>query len=66
MTVYEVLYYDPKSAGAAGDCTHVARFRNLSKATAFASGKTCYGSPATVQTCEDVPARLVNRWSFMG
>ncbi len=65
-TVHEVLYYDPRSSGAAGDCTHIARFRSLRAAQSFANGKECYGKPATVQTDDSVPDRLYDRWTFQG
>ena len=64
-TVYEVLYYDPKAEGAAGDCTHIARFRSKAAAARFAAGRECYGKPATVETAE-VPSRLADRWSYQG
>jgi hypothetical protein len=65
MTVYEVLYYDARRPGPAGDCTHVARFRSKRNAEAFAKGRECYGKPATVES-RDAPPRLVNPWSFQG
>ncbi len=65
-TVYEVVYYDPRSAGAAEDGIHVGRFRSKRAAEVFAKGKECYGKPATVETCEGVPSRLADRWSYLG
>lgn len=64
-TVYEVVYYDGRHSGAAGDCTHVARFRSKAGAERFADGKECYGKPATVETAE-VPASLADRWAYLG
>lgn len=64
-TVYEVLYYDPRAAGNAGDSTHIARFRSKSAAERFAAGQSCYGQPATAERVE-VPARVADRWSYQG
>lgn len=60
-TIYEVLY-DAAPAGPAGDGTHVARFGRRKDADNFAAASTCYGRPATVQVCENVPAHLAARW----
>ena len=68
ITVYEVLYHDDSRpyGGAAGDGSFIARFRKKDAAERFAKGRRCYSGEATVDTLNDVPRRLVDRWSFQG
>jgi hypothetical protein len=61
--VYSVLYYDEKSAGPAGDCTHIMRFASAARAAEFAKGREVYGKPCTVDA-DDVPERIAQRWSI--
>jgi hypothetical protein len=65
-TVYTVVYYDEKSAGPAGDCTHTARFHYRHNADKFAAGRTCYGKPAGIDVDADVPHRIYDRWRAAG
>jgi hypothetical protein len=64
-TVYEVFYYDARATGAAGDCSHVARFGRKGDAERFAQGRRAgYGDgPATVERV-DVPRALAARWGI--
>lgn len=59
--VYSVLYHDEKSAGPAGDGSHIMRFGNRAQADEFAKGKVIYGKPASVEV-DDVPRHLAQRW----
>ncbi len=63
IKVFEVLFYDERSPGAAADCHHVRRFRKRAEADTFAAGRTCYGSPAEVHEV-DAPMRLARRWGL--
>jgi hypothetical protein len=67
VKVYEVLYHsdDPGSyyAGAAGDGSFIYRTRDAKEAARFATGKHCYGRPASVNVSE-VPRRLAQRWGL--
>lgn len=63
VTVHVVMYDDARHPGPAGDGTHLMRFRDATRAAAFAADKTCYGRPATVDT-DVVPARIADRWSI--
>ena len=70
-TVFEVLYHVDDNhpmahGGPAGDGSFIARFHNEAKAKAFAAKHECYGQPAKVSRCDNVPKRLVDRWSFQG
>jgi hypothetical protein len=63
VTVYTVLHYDPRSAGPAGDHTHITRFRNRKDAELFAAGRDVYGKPATVEA-ECVRTETARRWGL--
>lgn len=70
-TVFEVLYHvdddhPMANGGPAGDGSFIARFRDEKKAESFASKHECYGQPCKVSRCDNVPQRLVSRWSFQG
>lgn len=63
VNVWEV-FHDGPGAGAAGDGTHISRFRSEASARSFARGKTLYrNGPATV-TKVSVPRRLAERWGL--
>lgn len=61
-TIYEVLH-DSAVEGPAGDGTIIARFSSKLAAETFASWKTCYGRPATVEPRE-VTRKLAARWGL--
>lgn len=63
VKVYEVLH-DGSGEGAAGDGTHVARFRALADAERFASTATLYGRPAPRPHLYEAPRRLAVRWGM--
>lgn len=63
--VYEVVYYDARSAGPAGDHTHVFRTTSKKEAQKFAAQNTCYGQPAKVQE-DRVSLELFRRWQREG
>ena len=70
-TVFEVLYHvdDDHSmahGGPAGDGSFIARFRDEERARSFAARHEYCGQPCKVSRCDNVPQRLVSRWSFQG
>ena len=68
QTVYAVLYHDDRcpGGGAYGDGSFIARFRSREKADKFAAEHHYCGKPATVDVNENVPTRLLARWTFQG
>jgi hypothetical protein len=63
VTIYEVIY-DGHGAGAAGDGTHIARFKSASDAARFAANHTAWGRPTKADAAK-VPVRLARRWGVM-
>ena len=61
MVVYTVVYDAPHRRDGLSD--GIARFRKQADANAFASQRTHYGTPATVDR-DDVPNRIAQRWSI--
>ncbi len=64
VTVHTVLI-DIVGPGVAADGTAVRRFKRRTDADACAARSTCYGSPATVDTRDDVPRHLADRWGVL-
>lgn len=64
VTIYTVVVDNPRRHDGLTD--DIYRFRKRANADSFAKGRTHYGQPATVDVDEDVPRRLVDRWSFAG
>lgn len=62
VQVYEVLY-DTGTDGRMGDGVETFRTRNQKDAQNFATGRTCYGKPATVEPAE-VPENIARRWGL--
>ena len=70
-TVFEVVYHvdddhPMANGGPAGDGSFIARFHDESRAKVFAARNTYYGKPCDVSRCDNVPRRLIERWSFQG
>ena len=62
VKVFEVCY-DLPTDGRMGDGIEIFRTRNAKEAASFAIGRTCYGSPATVEMAH-VPSHVVSRWGL--
>ena len=63
VKVYTVIYHDARREGAAGDNTHIQRFRSERDAVEFASGREVYGEPCRVDE-DDVPRAIAQRWGM--
>lgn len=63
-TVLYMLYGEDDPVGPAGDGSFIRRFRGseLAAAETFAAKHTYYGRPCKVDTDDDVPLHLAQRW----
>lgn len=60
--VYEVIYRDERSAGPAGDHTHVFRTTSKRDMDAFVRDNECLGEPHET----DAPIDVFRRWQREG
>lgn len=60
--VYEVIYRDERSAGPAGDHTHVFRTTSKAEMAAFVRKNECVGEPRET----DTPIHVFKRWQREG
>lgn len=62
VQIFEVLH-DTGTDGRMGDGVETFRTRSQKDAQSFATGRTCYGKPATVETLQ-VPRPIAQRWGL--